>query len=80
MSSIKGNLHVNHSLQDLVSMDKKRIPSSPKFNMKEKDSVKHGVKSFDLNKIPFEEGELHPDPEIHHLILSMLKVMYPEFF
>lgn len=64
--------------------------SSPKFikseNVSEKDLEKDSAKisekhnSFNLNKIPFDEGELHPDPEMHNFIVSMLKEMYPEFF
>lgn len=36
--------------------------------------------SFDLNKLHYEEGELHPNKEMNEIILKMLKIMYPEFF
>lgn len=34
----------------------------------------------DLNKILFDEGELHKDPEMQLFIISVLAIMYPEFF
>ena len=71
-------------------MEKYHISSLPKLvfdanvdNMKEKESVKlvadiHAL--LDLNKLSFDEGQLHPDHEMHCFIHAMLKVMYPEFF
>ncbi|KAL5714085.1 hypothetical protein ACHQM5_016094 [Ranunculus cassubicifolius] len=48
----------------------------------EENTVKASEKglNIDLNKIIFGEGELHPDPDMQDFIISMLKVMYPEFF
>lgn len=89
-SLLKEIIHVDHSVQDLATMDKNHIPSSPKFifdatvdNVKEKESAKSvaDIRALlDLNKLPFDEGRLHPDHEMHCLIRIMLKVMYPEFF
>lgn len=35
---------------------------------------------LDLNKLSSEEGTLDNDPEMHQFVVSMLKIMYPEFF
>ena len=76
-------------MKDFPTMEKNHISYLPKVefdssvdNMKEKESTKPIADIrilLDLNKLPFDEGQLHPDREMHCFIHTMLKVMYPEF-
>ncbi|KAL5723042.1 RNA helicase [Ranunculus cassubicifolius] len=57
----------------------KDIPSLPKCETKGKNQEKRGLGELDLNKIIFEEGELHSDPEKRGLgELDLNKIIFEE--